>query len=52
MLLKPYVKKFLEASPLANLTTVEDLINYRGMALEFLPSEETDQKSKRLKIDL
>jgi acetyl esterase len=44
MLLKPYVKKFLEGSPLANLTTVEDLIKYRGMSLEFLPPEEDRPK--------
>ncbi|HWO97218.1 MAG TPA: alpha/beta hydrolase [Bacillus sp. (in: firmicutes)] len=44
MSLKPYVKKFLEASPLADLTTAEDLINYRGMALEMLPPEEARPK--------
>lgn len=44
MPLKPYVKKFLELSPLANLTTTEDLINYRGIALEMLPLEEARPK--------
>nr|WP_263327733.1 alpha/beta hydrolase [Neobacillus sp. Marseille-Q6967] len=40
MPLKPYVKKFLEGNPLGNLQTAEDLINYRGAALEMLPPEE------------
>ncbi|MDQ1002686.1 acetyl esterase [Neobacillus niacini] len=40
MALKPYVAKFLEGNPLAGLTTVEDLINYRGTVREILPPVE------------
>ena len=50
MALKPYVAKFLEGNPLAGLTTVEDLINYRGTVREILPQRKLDRKSKRLKI--
>ena len=39
MALKPYVAKFLEGNPLAGLTTVEDIINYRGTVREILPPE-------------
>lgn len=44
MHLKPYVKIFLEGNPLGNLLTAQDLINYRGAALEMLPPEEDRPK--------
>jgi acetyl esterase len=44
MQLKPYVKNFLEGNPLGNLVTAQDLINYRGAALEMLPLEEDRPK--------
>lgn len=48
MSLKPYVKKFLEPEPLANLKTKEDLINYRGTVLDMLPPEEARPKVKAI----
>lgn len=39
MTLRPYVEQFLAGNPLGELNTTEDLINYRGAALAFLPPE-------------